>query len=59
MPIAQGSALGELIERIYPGASEEQLKDFLRMGADIVVLTQAQYDAITPKNPTTIYVVAG
>lgn len=57
MAIASGSPLGELIERILPGAGEDALAQNIRNGAKIVVLTQMQYDALVTKDPTTIYLV--
>jgi len=57
MAIATGSPLGELIEKIAPGASEDTLASIIRSGAKIVVLTQAQYDALGTKDPATVYLV--
>jgi len=57
MAIPGGSPLGELIEKIAPGASEELVAAVFRAGSKIVVLTQAQYDALTTKDPNTLYLV--
>jgi len=57
MAIAGGSPLGELIERIAPGAGETLVADIFRTATKIVVLTQAQYDALTVKDSSTLYLV--
>lgn len=41
---------------IAPGANGDTLADALRSGTKIVVLTQAAYDALTPKDANTIYI---
>jgi hypothetical protein len=45
-----------LANTIAPGANGDTLADALRSGAKIVVLTQAAYDALTPKDANTIYI---
>lgn len=41
---------------IAPGANGDTLASALRDGAKIVVLTQAAYDALSPKDANTIYI---
>lgn len=43
--------LGNTVER-----SDNNLADSLRTSCKIVVLTQAAYDALTPKDSNTIYI---
>ncbi len=40
---------------IYPGASDNTIADAVRYASKIVVLTQAEYDALTP-DENTIYI---
>lgn len=45
-----------LANLIAPGANGDTLADALRSGTKIVVLTQAEYDALAVKDANTIYI---
>lgn len=54
---SRGSIANKLADVIAPGASGDTLANAVREATKIVVLTQAAYDALTPKDSNTIYIV--
>jgi acetyl-CoA carboxylase alpha subunit len=46
----------KLANVIAPGANGDALANAIRSGSKIVVLTQAAYDALSPKDANTIYI---
>lgn len=55
----RGKIGDQLASLIAPGANGDALANALRDANKTVILTQAAYDALSPKDANTIYITVG